>query len=465
MHPAFSENKNQAAISIYPITALRLESWLSQQPRHIQQWAKTSQFKADSGQFCMVPKQDGHLECVLLGLADENDFWAFGALPSKLPEGCFTIEESELLKNADQYQLAALAWGLGFYQFSQYKSEVQPRLAKLVLPKRVDQSSLEKFLAAIELTRNLINTPAEDMGPDALETAVLTVAKKFGASASVIKGEKILKEKYPAIHAVGRASTREPRVIDLKWGKNKNAPKITLVGKGVCFDSGGLDLKTASGMLLMKKDMAGSAMMLSLAQLIMSHELPVQLRLLVGAVENSVAGNAYRPGDIIKTRAGKTIEVTNTDAEGRMVLCDLLFEACSEKPDVVIDFATLTGAARVALGEDLPALYAQPQSFADDLLKASRNVNDPIWQMPLVSQYKEKLKSEIADMVNAADSPYGGSITAALFLQAFVTPETKWAHVDVAAWNFKPKPGRPVGGDAFGVRAMFEYVKNQVVFK
>lgn len=462
MHPAFTENKNQTAISIYPVTMLSLEKWLSQQPRHIQSWVKTAQFKADSAQFCMVPKQDGHLECVLLGLADENDFWAFGALPSKLPEGCFAIEETGLLKNATHYQQAALAWGLGFYQFTQYKSDVQPRLAKLMLPTLVDPSSLEKLLSAIELTRNLINTPAEDMGPDALENAALAVAKKFGASTNVIKSEKLLKEKYPAVYAVGRASVREPRVIDLRWGKNKNAPKITLVGKGVCFDTGGLDLKNAAGMLLMKKDMAGSAMMLSLAQLIMSHELPVQLRLLIGAVENSVAGNAYRPGDIIKTRAGKTVEITNTDAEGRLVLCDLLFEACSEKPDVLIDFATLTGAARVALGEDLPALYAQPQSFADDLLKASQAVNDPIWQMPLVQQYKEKLKSEIADMVNAADSPYGGSITAALFLQAFVTPETKWAHVDVAAWNFKPKAGRPVGGDAFGVRAMFEYVQNQM---
>ena len=257
MHPAFIDNKNQAAISIYPITTLGLEKWVSQQPRHIQQWVKTSQFKAESAQFCMIPRQDGHLECVLLGLADENDFWSFGALPSKLPEGCFAIAETEILKDTTQYQLAALAWGLGFYQFAQYKTEVQPRLAKLMLPTLVDQSSLEKFLSAIELTRDLINTPAEDMGPDALENAVLVVAKKFGATTHVIKGEKLLKEKYPAVHAVGRASVREPRVIDLKWGKNKKAPKITLVGKGVCFDSGGLDLKNAAGMLLMKKDMAG----------------------------------------------------------------------------------------------------------------------------------------------------------------------------------------------------------------
>lgn len=458
MHPAFIENKQQPGIAIYPVTTISLESWTLQQPRHIQNWVKTSQFKAESGQCCLIPHHDGSLGCVLIGLENEADFWAFGALPSRLPAGQFMIADSVLLKNAAQYHQAALAWGLGAYQFSQYKSETQPRLAKLILPIAVDYASLEKFLSAIELTRNLINTPAEDMGPDALENAVIAVAKKCGAATAVIKGEKLLKENYPAIHAVGRASSREPRVIDLRWSKHKNAPKITLVGKGVCFDSGGLDLKNAAGMLLMKKDMSGAAMMLATAQLIMSHDLPVQLRLLIGAVENSVSSNSYRPGDIVKTRSGKTVEITNTDAEGRMVLCDLLFEACKEKPDVVIDFATLTGAARVALGEDIPALYAQPQSFADDLLKASRVVNDPLWQLPLVSQYKEKLKSEIADMINAADSPYGGSITAALFLQAFVTPETKWAHVDVAAWNFKAKPGRPVGGDAFGVRAVFEYI-------
>lgn len=456
MHTAFIEKKDHSVISIHPILVGDLDRWVSQQSERLQKWVRASQFRAEPGQICLIPNQDGSLHSVLLALADENDFWAFGALPSKLPEGVFTIAETDFFRKLD---LASLAWGLGVYQFSQYKTEKQSRLAKLVLPESVDKDALEKLLSAIELTRDLINTPAEDMGPEALEKIAISIAKKYKATIKVIKGANLLTENYPAIHAVGRASAHEPRVIDLRWGKKKNAPKITLVGKGVCFDSGGLDIKTASGMLLMKKDMAGAAMMLSLAQLIMSHDLPVQLRLLIGAVENSVSANSYRPGDIIKTRSGKTVEITNTDAEGRMVLCDLLTEACSEKPDVVIDFATLTGAARVALGEDLSALYAQPQSFADDLLQASRDVHDPIWQMPLVPHYKEKLKSEMADMINAADSPYGGSITAALFLQSFVTPETKWAHVDVAAWNFKPRAGRPVGGDAFGVRAMFEYVE------
>lgn len=459
MHPAFVENNKQNnSIPIYPVTSDQLEKWVLQQPRHVQQWVKTAQFIAESASSCMIPSHDGNLQAVLLGVANAEDFWAFGALPPKLPAGNYHLEDNTILKNKNHFQMASFAWGLGFYQFAKYKMPL-PRLAKLQLHKNVDARALENLLSAAELSRDLINTPAEDMNPDQLEKAVHTVAKKFSASVSVIKGEKLLKENYPAIHMVGRASMHEPRVIDLRWSHQKNAPRVTLVGKGVCFDSGGLDLKTASGMLLMKKDMSGAAMMLSLAQLIMSSELPVQLRLLIGAVENSVAGNSYRPGDIIKTRSGKTVEITNTDAEGRMVLCDLLTEACTEKPEIVIDFATLTGAARVALGEDLSALYAQPQSFADDLLKASRDANDPIWQMPLVQSYRDKLKSEIADMVNAVDSPYGGSITAALFLQSFVTPETKWAHVDVAAWNFKAKPGRPFGGDMFGVRAVFEFLR------
>src|SRR3989338_8131493 len=462
MHAAFTQD-NKKLISIFPTTTDQLPQWIAMQSKQVQQWISSSLFSAESGAFCLIPNIDGTLQSDLVGVQHADDYLAFGALPAKLPQGNYQIEHNGVLKTAQQRQRAALGWGLGFYQFSKYKAE-QPRVAKLFLPKSIDEKALTICLDAIYLSRDLINTPAEDMGPDQLENAVKTISKKFSAKINVIKGDKLIVENYPAIHAVGRASVREPRVIDLRWSsKNtkKNAPKITLVGKGVCFDSGGLDLKTASGMLLMKKDMSGAAMMLSLAQLIMSSELPVQLRLLIGAVENSVSGNSYRPGDIIKTRSGKTVEITNTDAEGRVVLCDLLTEACSDNPEIVIDFATLTGAARVALGEDLSALYAQPQSFADDLLKASRDVHDPIWQMPLAQSYREKLKSEIADLVNAVDSPYGGSITAALFLQSFVTPEIKWAHVDVAAWNFKAKPGRPQGGEVFAVRTMFAYLKNR----
>lgn len=462
MRDAFvTEKSKQKLISILPVITNQFEKWISEQPINVQQWVKASQFIADSGTFCLIPNGDGSLHSVLLGIANTDDFLAFGALPAKLPEGVYAIEANNVLKTAHDFQHATLAWGLGFYQFTNYKKPL-PRLAKLSLNNLVDEKFLSDQLEAIYLSRDLINTPAEDMGPEQIENAVKNVAKKFGAKLNVISGEKLLKENYPAIHAVGRASPRDPRVIDLRWGKNKNAPKITLVGKGVCFDSGGLDLKTAAGMLLMKKDMAGSAMMLGLAQMIMAQELPVQLRLLIGAVDNVISGNAYKPGDIVPTRAGKTIEITNTDAEGRMVLCDLLFEACTENPEVVIDFATLTGAARVALGEDIPAMFVQPQSFADDLMKASRTVNDPIWQMPLVQSYREKLKSEFADMVNAVESsPYGGSITAALFLQSFVNENTTWVHFDTPAWNFKLKPGRPVGADVFAVRAVFEYLRNR----
>ncbi|MCX7121243.1 MAG: leucyl aminopeptidase family protein [Gammaproteobacteria bacterium] len=468
-----SENAKQKSIPVYPIIAAELATWVAAQPRHIQQWMKTSQFLADSGAFCLIPNSDGSLHGVALGIASADDFWAFGALPAKLPEGNYIIADTATLKTTAHFQQAALGWGLGFYQFSKYKI-AQPRLAKLVLSTAINEKELNDYLDAIYLARDLINTPAEDMGPDSIEKAVKTAAKSFSATVSVIKGDSLLKENYIPIHTVGRASHREPRVIDLRWNNikahkpslcagAKSIRKITLVGKGVCFDSGGLDLKNASGMLLMKKDMAGSAMMLALAQLIMSHNLPVQLRLLIGAVDNAVSANAYRPGDIMKTRSGKTVEITNTDAEGRLVLCDLLTEACSETPDLVIDFATLTGAARVALGEDIPAFYAQPQSLADDLMKSSRKVSDPIWQLPLVQSHREKLKSEIADMINCVEgSPYGGSITAALFLQSFVTENTNWAHFDTCAWNFKLKPGHPVGGEVFAVRAVFDYIKSTI---
>ncbi|OGT41206.1 MAG: hypothetical protein A3F13_08205 [Gammaproteobacteria bacterium RIFCSPHIGHO2_12_FULL_40_19] len=463
MHDAFiAENSNQKAIPIYPVIVTELSKWMGDQLPQVQQWVESSQYIAESGRsgtFCLIPNPDGTVQSVLVSLMNADDFLAFGALPAKLPEGNYVIQGNNILTTQHQFQHAALGWAFGFYQFTRYKKPM-PRFAKLVLSAEIDQNHLTECVNAVYLARDLINTPAEDMGPEQLENVVKTVAKKFSAAVNVIKGDTLITENYPAIHAVGRASHREPRVIDLRWG-DKSAPRVTLVGKGVCFDSGGLDLKSSAGMLLMKKDMAGSAMMLALAHMIMSQKMPVQLRLLIGAVDNAVSERSYRPGDVVATRSGKTIEITNTDAEGRMVLCDLLFEACTENPDIVVDFATLTGAARVALGEDLPAMFAQPQALADDIVKASHTVNDPIWQMPLMQSYRDKLKSEIADMVNAVESPYGGSITAALFLQSFVTEKTAWVHFDTPAWNFKLKPGRPVGADVFAVRAVFEYLKNR----
>lgn len=451
---SFTDKAVASHIPIFPVINGELEDWLSSQPETTQVWVENMQFKAKHGSVCLVPGENGAIKSVLLGLDNINDFKAFGALPDVLPEGVYQVDGFSDLDSA------ALGWGLGHYEFARYKDEPAKRLATLYLPGSVDIDSVENKLKAICLARDLINTPPEDMSPNELEEAVREVAKIFSASVSVIKGEKLLKENYPSVHAVGRASPREPRVIDLTWGK-KDAPKVTLVGKGVCFDSGGYDLKNAQGMLLMKKDMGGSAMMLSLAYMIMSHQLPVRLRLLIGAVENLVAGNAYKPGDIIKSRSGKTIEINNTDAEGRVVLCDLLTEACSESPEVLVDFATLTGAGRIALGTDIPALFAREDDTARAIMDAGKRVNDQVWQLPLEKNYFETIKSKFADISNCADTSWGGSITAALFLDAFVADGINWVHCDVPAWNFKKTAARPVGGEAFGVRAVFNYLEKK----
>ncbi len=452
MQNLFTQTAKSSLTPIYAVVTDSFDEWKKGQPVSVQQWVATAGFKAKSGSYCLVPSQDGQFDSVLLGIKNNNDFLAFGALSAHLPEGCYEI------KNFENIQLAALAWGLGAYQFSKYKSH-DVITAALFLPSNINEKLLQDWLSSIYLARDLINTPAEDMGPADIEAAVKKIAKEFSADFSAIIGDKLLKENYPSIHAVGRASPREPRVIDLRWGDKKN-PKITLVGKGVCFDTGGLDLKSASGMLLMKKDMAGSAMMLALARMIMSQNLPIQLRLLIGAVDNAVSGNAYRPGDVFKTRSGKTIEIKNTDAEGRVVLCDLLTEACSESPELIIDFATLTGAARVALGEDIPAFFTRDDELAEKLMTSSKKSLDTIWRLPLFSNYREKLHSEIADIATCSDSPWGGSITAALYLKSFVDKNIPWVHFDTPAWNHKTKPSRPAGAEVFAIRAVFDYLRD-----
>ena len=308
--------------------------------------------------------------------------------------------------------------------------------------------------------RDLINTPAADLLPGGLYESARSLAARFGAECSSLAGDDLLANGYPAIHAVGRASADPPRLIDLRWG-DPAAPRVTLAGKGVCFDTGGLDLKPASGMRLMKKDMGGAAHVLGLARLVMSAELPVRLRVLIPAVENAVAGNAYRPGDVLATRAGVTVEVDNTDAEGRIVLCDALTEAVREKPDALIDFATLTGAARIALGPDLPALFSNDDDLAGGLARCAEEVRDPLWRLPLHRPYDELLKSQVADVANAASSPQAGAITAALFLRRFVPDGTPWAHFDLMAWNARARPGRPVGGEAMALRATWAWLEGR----
>ncbi len=318
-------------------------------------------------------------------------------------------------------------------------------------------AAAERLAAAVFLARDLVNTPAGDLGPEELAAAAVHVAESAGACHRVIVGDDLLAENYPTIHAVGRASTRAPRLVDITWG-DPAAPKLTLVGKGVCFDSGGLDLKTASGMRLMKKDMGGAAIMLGLAQAIIDARLPVRLRVLLPCVENSVSGNAMRPMDIVRTRQGLTVEIGNTDAEGRLILCDALAEASTETPALLIDMATLTGAARVALGPELAALFCNDDRLAAALLEASAAEEDPMWRMPLWRPYRKMLDSKVADLNNVSEGPYAGAITAALYLQEFVAPGIPWAHFDVMAWNPQSRPGRPEGGEATALRALYAHI-------
>src|SRR5271170_6497589 len=333
---------------------------------------------------------------------------------------------------ADTTQLA-LGWALGTYAFTRYHAKTR-NAAALVWPERADRGRVERLARAVFLARDLVNTPAGDLGPEELAAAAVQVAERAGACHRVIVGDDLLAENYPTIHAVGRASTRAPRLVDMVWGE-PSAPKVTLVGKGVCFDSGGLDLKTAAGMRMMKKDMAGAAIVLGLAQAIMDAKLPVRLRVLLPCVENSVSGNAMRPMDIVRTRKGLTVEIGNTDAEGRLILCDALAEASTEKPALLIDMATLTGAARVALGPELAALFCNNEGLAQGLLDAAQTEEDPMWRMPLWRPYRKMIDSKIADLNNVSESPHAGAITAALYLQEFVDPGIPWAHFDVMAWN------------------------------
>lgn len=435
------------------------ETQLSQQPEVVRQWCSASGFTAKAGSHCLIPGTDGSITRVLVGQPEPIDTWSLGQLATTLPNLQYSLPEDLSREVATKL---CLGWQLGQYRFNRYKQNggEQP-LPELVIPAQADRAYLEAAVAATTLTRDLINTPVNDMGPIQLEAAARQLAEVHGAEISVVVGDDLLAQNYPMVHGVGRASVNAPRVIDLHWGPG-DGPKITLVGKGVCFDSGGLDIKSAGGMKLMKKDMGGAAQVLGAAKLIMQLDLPIRLRVLVGAVENSIAGNAMRPLDVLPSRRGLTVEVGNTDAEGRLVLGDILWEAASEDPELVVDFATLTGAARVALGAELPALFASQQASADAMLAAGQAVDDPLWQLPLHRPYRALVESKVADLSNTASSSFGGAITAALFLQEFVKPETNWLHVDVMSWNMRSLPGRPEGGEAMGMRAVVEMIRERV---
>ncbi|UVK38946.1 leucyl aminopeptidase family protein [Mesorhizobium sp. AR10] len=410
-------------------------------------WASANGFSGEAGRTLVVPGENGAVAGALFGIGNGESALAFGALARALPEGDWHFASAPA-----EPELAAIAVALGGYVFTRYGKKPGKAL-RFALPPGVDVARVDRIADGVFLTRDLVNTPTSDMGPDELEKAVRTLAVARKAEMSVIKGDDLLTQNFPMIHAVGRASVGAPRLIDMAWGP-KDAPKVTLVGKGVCFDTGGLDIKPPSGMLLMKKDMGGAANVLGLASMIMAAGLKVRLRVLIPAVENSIAGNAFRPGDVLTSRKGITVEIGNTDAEGRLVLADALALADDEEPQLLIDMATLTGAARVALGPDLPPFYTGDEALASELAVASVAVEDPLWRMPLWRPYDAKLLSKIADINNVTTDGFAGSITAALFLKRFVEKTTAWAHFDIFAWNPSDRPYGPAGGEAQGIRAL-----------
>lgn len=412
-------------------------------------------FIASPGSFALINDATGKLVRVLAGVNASDSLGALSGLPMTLPEANYHLDAESVL--ADPLQ-AALGWAFGTYQFTRYR---KARRAPATLAVAAgDLKKLQPLIDATARVRDLVNTPTEDMGPQHLAAAIKQLGKAHKAKVQEWVGDELLKANFPTLHAAGRASYREPRLIELSWGKASH-PKLVVIGKGVCFDTGGLNIKTGDGMRWMKKDMGGAAHAIALAGLIMQANLPVRLTLLVSAVENAVAANSIRPGDVITTRSGITVEIDNTDAEGRLVLCDALTYGAEQKPDLMLNFATLTGAARVALGPDLPALFANNDGLSAAMMTASRAVSDPVWPLPLWQPYRKLLDSHVADLVNSAPSRHAGAITAALYLERFVPGDIPWIHLDTYAWNDADRPGRPRGGEAMGLRAVFELLQQR----
>jgi leucyl aminopeptidase len=424
----------------------------------VQAWAKANDFNGESGRILVLPGKDGTIAGALFGTGDDDQGGQSQLLAGKLarglPEGDWHIENKP-----DHAELVTLAFLMGGYSFTRYRKG-SDKTIRLAVPAGVNAAETQHIADAVTLARDLINTPTNDMGPDALEQAARDLASRNGAKVSTIEGDALLKQNFPMIHAVGRAGSIAPRLIDLTWGKDSD-PKITLVGKGVCFDTGGLDIKPASGMLLMKKDMGGAANVLGLASIIMNAKLPVRLRVLIPAVENSIAGNAFRPSDILQSRKGLSVEIGNTDAEGRLLLADALTLADEEEPELIIDMATLTGAARVALGPDLPPFYTHDDALAAAIAEKADETADPLWRMPLWAPYAQKLSSRVADINNVTTDGFAGSVTAALFLSRFVEKAKSWAHFDIYGWVPVEKPASPVGGEAQAIRALYALLKHK----
>jgi leucyl aminopeptidase len=455
LHP----DRGGTAHLIHLVDKASFANWAKSQSADRRTLLEAARFEGKTAyRYAILPASQGHTWEVVSTVANAAELspWCLAKLAEALPEGAYRLAQGDPGP-------AMLGWLLGQHRLRTYKSKKEDDRGHRVLLTK-EAAGIEPTLRLAEATtlvRDLVDTPAADLGPAELEAAARDLAKQYGAKIEVTSGDA-LEQGYPMVAAVGQAATREraPRLIEIRWGK-ESAPRIAIVGKGVCFDSGGLDIKTASGMRLMKKDMGGAAHALALAKLVMAENLPVHLHLLIPAVENAVSAGAFRPGDVISSRKGLKVEIDNTDAEGRLVLGDALARAGEEKPELILDFATLTGAARIALGPDLPAMFSNDDELATDLESAAKRVTDPIWRMPLWDGYDEMLKSDLADLSNAADSPMAGSVTAALFLRRFVLEGMPWAHFDTFAWRPSAKPGRPKGGDALGLRAAFAMLEQR----
>jgi len=456
----FLTQKRKKDIALEPVTGKDFPSWLAKQDAQAQTAMRESGFEGKTGQVFLLNGKNGQVKKVVVGIGKPAGFYDFAAVVKKLPQVLSekVIKEASFsLAGKGDHTAACIGWALGCYSFDLYKKN-GAALPQLVIPAGADKKRVQSITEALCMVRDLINTPANDMGPAELEKAARELATSFDATIKVT-GDKVLKTDFPLIYAVGDSSPRRPRLIEMAWGNPKH-PKVTLVGKGVCFDTGGLDIKTSATMALMKKDMGGAAHVLGLARMIMGTNLPVRLRVLIPAVENSISGVSFRPGDVFNSRKGLKVENTNTDAEGRLILADALTYACEEKPELVIDFCTLTGSARAALGPDIPAMFSNSDKLAVELRDISMKAEDPLWPMPLWQPYRKLIESSIADLVNSAATP-GDLIYSALFLESFLLHNTDWIHLDIYAWENAGKPGRAKGGSDTGMRAVFALLEKR----
>ena len=449
----FAGSPGQDARPLHIVDRQRLAEWRGRQPEGLAQWMDAHRFEAAAGSLLVLPGEHG-IAGAVLGVGDPLDPFSYAHAPFALPHGDWRVEGA---LDADASQALQLGWGLGSYRYTRFRKPLREP-ARLVVDAL--DAEVADLLSACLRVRDLVNTPTEHMGPEQLHAVVEDIARKHGARFEAVVGDDLLARNFPAIHAVGRASHRAPRLLQLQWGEPSH-PHVAIVGKGVCFDTGGLNIKTGDGMRNMKKDMGGSAHAIALAELVMARQLPLRITLLVPAVENAIGPLSYRPGEVVATRKGVSVEIDNTDAEGRMVLCDALTYACESSPQLLLDFATLTGAARIALGPDLPALFANDDAVATAWLDAGMRTRDPVWRMPLWRPYLRYLTSYVADIANSGPSKMGGSIAAALYLERFVRDGQPWAHLDVYAWNDNDRPGRPCGGEAQGLRAAYAMLKRR----